>query len=97
MKTVNEKTLIPHIGFNEINKTNNFHKINKNFNQPIDFYFVHSYSFNCSSKENCLGTTLYDDINITSIIGKNNIIGVQFHPEKSQKNGLEFLKSFLEL
>ena len=97
MKRIYKKTLIPHIGFNEVKKTNSYHKINKNLYQPTDFYFVHSYSFTCSHKDNCLGVTKYDDINITSIIGKNNIIGVQFHPEKSQNNGLNFLKNFLEL
>ena len=48
----------------------------------LDFYFVHSYFFDCFDKKNIIATTDYD-LDFPSIVGKENIYGVQFHPEKS--------------
>ena len=59
-----------------------------------DFYFVHSYYFKTKNNENILAETNYDKP-FPSILIKENILGTQFHPEKSQKNGIEFLKKFL--
>ena len=59
----------------------------------MDFYFVHSY-FNLNNDEHSLGKTNYNE-NINSIVAKDNIIGFQFHPEKSQKYGLKLLKNFV--
>ena len=83
---------IPHMGWNyvSIKKVNNLININ---NQT--FYFVHSY-YPKVDKDNILATTTYGE-EFPSIIGKNNIYGVQFHPEKSQKYGKELLKNFNEL
>ena len=82
-------------------------KINYNItnNLPTDiktndiFYFCHSYYLNFQNnedKKNCVGY-LNNDIFIPSILIKNNFIGVQFHPEKSQKNGENIIKYFLNL
>ena len=54
---------------------------NKLINTPKDYYFVHSYYFECQNKENIMAESQYG-INFTSIVGKENIYGVQFHPEK---------------
>jgi glutamine amidotransferase len=86
---------IPHMGWNNIN----IKKQDKLFeNMPIDsgFYFVHSYYFDCNDKNNVLATTNYG-YDFPSIIRKENIIGVQFHPEKSHKFGMKLLKNFAEL
>ena len=62
------------------------------------FYFCHSYYLrfnNEKEKNNCLGYTNFS-FNIPSLIIKNNFMGMQFHPEKSQKNGLKLIKYFLD-
>ena len=94
-----------------LNNSNHFNigwsKINYNItnNLPTDiktndiFYFCHSYYLNFQNnedKKNCVGY-LNNDIFIPSILIKNNFIGVQFHPEKSQKNGENIIKYFLNL
>ena len=73
---------IPHMGWNEVN----FEKDNGNFSDlnGENFYFVHSYYFNASNSDNILATTNYNQPFPSALI-KNNIIGTQFHPEKSQR------------
>ena len=89
------KIRIPHIGWNDI-------KIeNKNYNDSFssldrnDFYFVHSYHMKCKNKNEILATVNYGS-ELVAAICKDNIIGVQFHPEKSQISGKKFLQEFLE-
>ena len=83
---------IPHIGYNSIIIEQN-HKILENIKDFSDFYFVHSYYYSTFSEKNVLAKTNYS-INFPSIIYDKNIIGTQFHPEKSQENGIQFLKNF---
>ena len=61
-----------------------------------DFYFVHSYYFDCANKDNILAETKYGT-SFASIVGKENIYGVQFHPEKSSSQGLNLIKEFIKL
>ena len=89
---------VPHVGFNsvKINTTNSIlYKGIKNFS---DFYFVHSYKLSLPNEfyasEN-IATCLYENEFIASIEQKN-VFGTQFHPEKSQINGLKIIKNFLE-
>ena len=86
---------LPHMGWNEVNIINNDNNLIEQ-NEVNDFYFVHSYYFDCKQRENVIGTTDYG-INFTSFISKENIYGTQFHPEKSSKQGLNLIKKFLEL
>jgi len=93
IKKIPQKNLkLPHIGWNEvsINKNNDLIK-KENF---WNFYFVHSYYFDCEFQENEIGKTHYS-IDFTSFVSKGNIFGVQFHPEKSSSNGLSLLKNFI--
>ena len=83
---------VPHIGYNAIIIKQN-HKILEDIKNFSDFYFVHSYYYSAFSEKNILANTNYS-INFPSIIYKKNIIGTQFHPEKSQENGIQFLKNF---
>lgn len=87
---------IPHMGWNEVEfDQDSSHPVLKN--QKIEgahFYFVHSFMFNCKDKEHILGQAEYGG-NVTAIVGNANIIGVQFHPEKSQEAGLQLLHDFL--
>ena len=82
---------IPHMGWNTVNVISKHPIIN---NRKFESYFVHSYNFICKNKKDILATCNYHQ-NITAIISKENIIGTQFHPEKSQKSGLELLKKFV--
>ena len=87
----NKKIKIPHMGWNTV-KIISKHPILKR--KKFESYFVHSYNFICQDKKNVLATCDYQQ-SITAIVGKENIVGTQFHPEKSQKIGLEILKNFI--
>ncbi len=87
----NKKIKIPHMGWNTV-KVISRHPILKR--KKFESYFVHSYNFICRDKKNIIATCDYQQ-KITAIVGKENIIGTQFHPEKSQKIGLEILKNFV--
>ena len=87
----NKKIKIPHMGWNTV-KVISKHPILKR--KEFESYFVHSYNFICRDKKNIIATCDYQQ-KITAIVGKENIIGTQFHPEKSQKIGLEILKNFV--
>ena len=81
---------MPHMGWNSVRPTNN----NNLISGTNDYYFVHSYYFDCKNNENILAETQYG-MNFTSIVGKENIYGVQFHPEKSSSQGLSLIKNFV--
>jgi glutamine amidotransferase len=88
-----ESERIPHIGWNEVifsKKSKLFEKLESS----KDFYFVHSYHFVCQNQNDILSTTPYCG-NFVSAIEKDNIFGVQFHPEKSQEIGFKVIKNFL--
>ena len=61
------------------------------------FYFVHSYIFHPKNSDNLLGTTYYGGQKFTSAVTKENILGTQFHPEKSGNDGLLMIQNFLTL
>ena len=67
-----------------------------NIDTDENFYFVHSYYFNSFNKKNILATSIYEET-FASAIRKDNVFGVQFHPEKSQKSGMKLLKNFLKI
>ena len=91
------KIKLPHVGLNEIMiKNNEQFKFIKNYDNK-KFYFVHSYAVKTLNEENILATSAYKNIDFTSIVTNNkNIIGTQFHPEKSSKIGLNFLEDVLK-
>lgn len=86
---------IPHMGWNTIDICKK-DPLFADMEDEIKFYFVHSYHFACKSQDDILATTNYG-YDFPSIIRKENIIGVQFHPEKSHKYGMKLLKNFVEL
>ena len=83
---------LPHMGWNLAIPTNSKYK--NLISAKNDYYFVHSYYFDCADKHSILAETKYG-INFASIVGKENIYGVQFHPEKSSSQGLNLLKEFI--
>ena len=60
------------------------------------YYFVHSYHFSLNKRQDCLALTTYG-YEFSSAFERGNIYGVQFHPEKSHKYGMQLLKNFAEL
>ncbi len=91
----NGKFKLPHIGWNEINIIKDS-KIFKNIKNNSHMYFVHSYEFVPEDKSVISATTDYSS-NIVCSVEKENIFGTQFHPEKSDKTGLNLIQNFLNL
>ncbi len=98
---------IPQMGWNELvlpnsGERNNHHPLlnsvqgsTKTLDEmSVHYYFVHSYVFECDYNHHVLGLTDYGGL-YASIVGRDNIVGVQFHPEKSQDAGLKLLSDFI--
>ena len=91
----NGKYKLPHIGWNQINIVKDS-KIFKDIENNSHMYFVHSYEFLPNDKKVVSATTDYSS-NIVCSVEKENIFGTQFHPEKSDKLGLQILENFINL
>jgi len=91
----NGKYKLPHIGWNQINIIKES-KIFKNIDNNSHMYFVHSYEFIPEDKNVISATTDYSS-NIVCSVEKENIFGTQFHPEKSDKIGLQIIQNFIDL
>jgi glutamine amidotransferase len=93
-----ENLKVPHMGWNQIKIKNEKSKIKifKNIPNNSFFYFVHSYYVVPKEKEIISAITKYG-VEFASAIEKNNIYGVQFHPEKSQNLGLKLLENFINI
>ena len=91
----NGKFKLPHIGWNEI-EIQKESKIFKDIKNKSHMYFVHSYEFIPEDKSVISATTDYSS-KIVCSIERDNLFGTQFHPEKSDKTGLNMIKNFLNL
>jgi glutamine amidotransferase len=91
---VNANLRIPHMGWNSVNIKKESPLFYEMYENPI-FYFVHSYHIVCNNAEDVLTTTNYG-YEFTSSLQRVNILGTQFHPEKSHKYGLRLMKNFVE-
>ena len=85
---------IPHMGWNFIKQQKESKLFSGMFTDPR-FYFVHSYYFKANDPSDILTSTDYE-IEFTSAIERGNILGVQFHPDKSHKFGMKLLKNFVD-
>jgi len=92
---IESKPKLPHMGWNTIKDLQN-HNLFKGIDNDFGFYFVHSFYFECESRDNILTTSNYG-IDFSSAIYSNHIIGTQFHPEKSHGNGVLLFKNFAQL
>jgi glutamine amidotransferase len=94
MEPSNRKLKIPHIGWNDVallHPSALFQDV-----KELDFYFVHSYYIKCSDPRPVTSQFEYGEY-FTASIQRGTIFGVQFHPEKSQLNGLKLLQNFVEM
>jgi len=85
---------IPHMGWNELNVTASGHPVLAGADTGQHAYFVHSYAYRGGADSDWLATVEYGGA-VPAIIGRDNMIGTQFHPEKSQETGLRLLENFL--
>ncbi len=84
---------IPHMGWNFVRPRVGCQLFDR-FSDPPRFYFAHSYQVVCDEEADIAGTTRYGR-QFTSVVAKDNVFGVQFHPEKSHRYGIELLRSFV--
>lgn len=91
----NQNLKIPQMGWNNLKIKPTQHPILNEIAPDEDFYFANSYHFICQNENNVIAYVDYG-IKINAVIVKDNIIGAQFHPEKSGKSGLKFLKNFID-
>ena len=89
------KYKIPNTGWNQICNQKKS-KLTHQIPDKSEFYFVHSYHMKCNDHSDILHTTTYE-YDFVSAIEKNNIFGVQYHPEKSHALGNQLIQNFIDL
>jgi glutamine amidotransferase len=90
-----KKPFLPHMGWNNTESVTD-HEIFSGIDKDLGFYFVHTYYFETANPANILCNTFYGE-SFPSAVYKNQIFGVQFHPEKSHSNGIKLLSNFAKL
>ena len=85
---------VPHMGWNQLQDLRADHPLLAGLPQPSYVYFVHSYHLRPARREHLLAEVDYGGP-VTAIVGRDNLVGTQFHPEKSQSVGLQLLANFL--
>lgn len=91
----NAKLKVPHMGWNRI-APQYAHPLARGLETGARFYFVHSYHFECAETDDVLFHTHYG-FNFASAVKRGNVIGVQFHPEKSNRFGLQLTQNFVDI
>jgi glutamine amidotransferase len=84
---------IPHMGWNEIDPRST-HPLLAGLGAGVHAYFVHSYHFRLANTADLVASTEYGG-SLAAVIGRDNLAGTQFHPEKSQEAGLRLIRNFL--
>ena len=92
VRRFSDQLLVPQVGWNQI-KQQSAHPLFRSVSDEAFFYFVHSYYCEPAQTEIAIGETEYG-VNYASVVARDNIAGVQFHPEKSQAVGLKLLHNF---
>ncbi len=91
-----EGMTVPHMGWNTV-RFQREHPVFEGIEDGSFFYFVHSYHPEPTDDACVLGTTDYGDVAFPAIVGRDNLIATQFHPEKSGADGLRLYANFLRL
>lgn len=86
---------VPHMGWNVVEQRRP-HPILAGLGPEPRFYFAHSYYATCSDHDDMIGVTAYG-IEFSSVVARDNVVGAQFHPEKSHRFGLQLFRNFLGL
>lgn len=99
MQPSNAALKIPHMGWNTMRAGDVVHPVLQGITKTSasalpDFYFVHSFMFQCKNSEHVAGWCDYGG-EFAAMVAKDNMIGTQFHPEKSQQAGLDLIRGFL--
>ena len=89
------KLRIPHMGWNDLCVHSDDHPVMSRVLSGTHFYFVHSFHMRCKTQTEVLASVNYGKA-LCAVVGRANMIGTQFHPEKSQKAGLQFISNFLK-
>ena len=85
---------LPHMGWNSVSVARDDAGLFNGVDENIGFYFLHSYYFDAISTANVLATTDYGGELVCGVTNMRNIFGLQFHPEKSHRNGMVVFKNF---
>lgn len=93
--SLHTKLPVPHMGWNKVRLQKESKLIQENKERENRFYFVHSYAVQCEKSEDILTTTHYG-YDFVSSFEKDNILGCQFHPEKSHTFGMKLFQNFVE-
>ena len=92
---INFRTRLPHMGWNDVQRRKESPLL-AGFNETSQFYFLHSYYFDCENDSSVLATASYGN-EFAAIVNHENIYGIQCHPEKSHEFGISILRNFAEL
>jgi len=92
---INQRTKLPHMGWNDVIPVKN-HPLFIGLEEEAIFYFLHSFYFKCNNPEESIAVSDYG-ISFSSAVNRENIFGIQFHPEKSHQFGEKLLHNFARL
>ncbi|SEI50907.1 glutamine amidotransferase [Allopseudospirillum japonicum] len=90
-----QRCKVPHMGWNQVQQTQN-HPIWAQIADLSRFYFVHSYYVKAATATDVIGQVQYADITCDAVVARDNLVAVQFHPEKSAQAGLQLLANFTQ-
>ena len=92
---IQQRTKLPHMGWNDVTSVNN-HPLFVGLEKEAIFYFLHSFYFKCNNPKDSIAVSDYG-LSFSSAVNKDNIYGIQFHPEKSHQYGEKLLHNFAKL
>ena len=92
---IQQRTKLPHMGWNDVMPVNN-HPLFKGLGKDAIFYFLHSFYFKCNNLTDSIAVSEYG-ISFSSAVNRDNVYGIQFHPEKSHQYGEKLLHNFANL
>jgi imidazole glycerol-phosphate synthase subunit HisH len=94
IRPADEELKIPHMGWNDLDIIKPGHPVFQGIAPGTHSYFVHGYALSGGDPDQLLARVDYAG-DIVAVVGRDNLVGTQFHPEKSQKAGLKFIENFL--